>query len=345
MVYRIGIVGAGFLTRHALIPAAREMPEARLAAVLDPDPQARAAVAAQCPDALVTGDEEDFFGTPLDAVHVATPNHLHEHFACRALDHGLATIVDKPVAHTVASGRRILAAAEAAQAPAIIGYMSKHNVYNREARRLVADGAIGRPLTMTAARLGWRKDDWRSRPWASGLGCLADLGIYPVLTAIDLFGAEPVLCQATMWPAGDPDRTDLYGQATLWFDNHRYLQFEAAATFYDQPASAEVADYTLVGDAGIIQVRGAWQMDGTGSLERCDAQGWRPSADLTPVDPYLAQFRLLAACAAGAPVPADVSIDRSVRDLEILYTISANAIAAIGPTPIQLGDSVTSPIG
>ncbi|GGM17727.1 MULTISPECIES: Gfo/Idh/MocA family protein [Micromonospora] len=336
MTYRVGIVGAGFLTRHSLIPALRGMPDGRLAAVLDPDPQALALTSPAWPEARYTSDEDAFFATEMDAVHVATPNHLHEHFTLRALERGLAVVVDKPLAHTVASGRAIVAAGAAAGVPAIVGYMSKHNVYNREARRLVAEGAIGTPQAMVAARLGWRKDDWRSRPAESGLGCLADLGIYPVLTAIDIFGADPVRCEATAWPVHDPTRTDLYAQATLWFDDRRYLHFETAATFHEQPASAEVASYTVIGDAGIIQVSGAWQMDGTGALELCDASGWRPAARLTPVDPYRSQYELLARAAAGEPVPDEVSLARGLRDLEILYAVADTAAARAGAAAVRL---------
>ncbi len=334
MDYCIGIVGAGVLTRQALAPALHGVPDIRLAAVLDKSTDALRAVAPQCPGAILTTDEEQFFAASLDAVHVATPNHQHEQFACRALERGLATLVDKPLAHTVASGQRILAAASAAGVPALIGYMAKHNVYNREARRLVASGAIGRPLAMTASRLGWRKYDWRSRISESGLGCLADLGIYPVLTAVDLFGAEPRRCQATTWPVHDPQHTDVYAQATIWFDDHRYLHFETAATFDKQPASAEVSAYTIVGDGGIMQVAGSWAMNGAGSLDLCDASGWH-SARLTPADPYLSQYRLLASCSAGAPVPAEVSITRGLADLEILYAITRNAAAASGVTDIR----------
>lgn len=338
MTYRIGIVGAGFLPRHSLIPALRGMPGGRLVAVLDSSPRALAEVARHCPAARMTTSEADFFDVPMDAVHVATPNHLHEHFACRAAERGLAVLVDKPLAHTVDSARRIVTAAAGAGVPAIVGYMSKHNVFNREARRLVAAGAIGEPLAMVAARLGWRKDgDWRSRPAESGLGCLADLGIYPLLTAVDLFGADPVRCHATAWPVRDPNRTDLYAQATLWFDDRRYLQFQAAATFLEQPASAEVASYTVVGDAGIVQVDGAWRMDGSGALEWCGAGGWR-RATLTPVDPYRAQYELLARCSAGEPVPAEVSLERGLRDVEILYAIeesaAASAARATGGAPL-----------
>jgi predicted dehydrogenase len=350
MVYRIGIVGAGFLTRYALVPALMGAQDLRLAAVLDARPEALRDIARSCPDTLLTSSEEEFFATPLDAVHVATPNYLHEHFACRALDRSITTLIDKPLAHTVASGRRIVQAASAAGAVSVVGYMAKHNVYNKEARRLVAAGAIGTPVAMTAARLGYRRlgGDWRRPPSTSGLGCLADLGIYPVLTAVDIFGTEPSRCQASAWPVGDPDETDIYAQATVWFDDHRYLHFEASAAIdlrkappgdidLEQP-NTEVCTYTIVGDQGIIQVDDSWQMNGSGSLALCDSAGWR-SIGLVPVNPYLSQYRMLAACSSGAEVPQEVSPGRGLTDLMILYAIADNAAAASGATPIDLGSA------
>lgn len=336
MSYRIGIIGAGFLTTFALTRRLKQAPDMRLAAVLDNRPEALSAIPLVCPDAVVTRDEDEFFAVPMDAVHIATPNDLHEYFACQALRRGFPTLVDKPLAHTVASAERIAAAAAgpgrsgaASGGVAMVGYMAKHNAYNRRARELVAAGEIGTPLSMTAARLGWRKeDDWRRSPSRSGLGCVADLGIYPVLTAWDIFRAEPVRYEATAWPVHDQDKTDVYAQATLWFDDRRYLHFEASAAYDQQrPGSAEVSSYTIVGDKGIIQVGGSWAMNGYGWIDMCGPGGWQ-SVPVEPVDPYLSQYRLLAACADGAPVPDEVSIGRGVADLKILYAIADAAAAA-----------------
>jgi predicted dehydrogenase len=343
MVHQVGIVGAGALTRIALAPALLGMPDARVAAVLDPDPLALRVIAELCPGAVLCTDEEEFFAQRLDAVHVATPNHLHEHYACRSLRMGLATIVDKPLAHTPAAGQRIVDVAAQTGTPALIGYMAKYNVANVEAQRLVSAGAIGTPRAMVAARLGWRKYDWRVRRDQGGLGCLADLGIYPVLTAVDLFGAEPVRCQASAYPLDDV-RTEVYAQATLWFDERRYLHFETSFAFDDQPASAEVSGYTLVGDEGVLQVQGGWAMNGGGTVDYCDATGWH-RAPLTPVDPYVAQYRQLIASAAGAPVPPGLALERGRRDLEILYAISDTAAAADGPAPIGAASAGRAPVG
>ena len=349
MVYRIGIVGAGFLTRYALVPTLMNAPDLRLAAVLDARPEALRHIANDCPGVLLTDDEEEFFAAPLDAVHVATPNYMHEHFACRAFERRLATLIEKPLAHTVVSGQRIVRAASGAGAVSVIGYMAKHNVYNCEALRLIAAGAIGTPLAMTGSRLGYRRldGDWRRAPAASGLGALADLGIYPVLTAVDVFGAEPVRCQATGWPMGDPAETDIYAQATLWFDDHRYLHFETSAAIDLRNAppgeinlkrpSGEVCTYTVIGDRGLIQVDGSWQMNEFGSLALCDSAGWR-AIELVPADPYLSQYRQLRACSSGEQVPPALSLERGLADLKILYAIADNASAASGITRIELLD-------
>lgn len=343
MAYQIGIIGAGFLTRHRLVQLLSTTPGMRLAAVLDNQAQTLTDIDSICPGAVLTCDEDEFFGTRMDMVHVATPNHLHEHFACRALEQGIATVVEKPLAHTVASAERITATAARTGTPAIIGYMAKHNVYNQKARQLAGSGAIGVPLSMTATRLGWRKDDWRSHPVSSGLGCLADLGIYPVLTAIDLFGTEPVRFEATGWPVADPDQTDTYAQATLWFDDRRYLHFETSATFSEQPASAEVSMYTIVGDAGFIQVSGSWAMNGDGSLVLRNADGWQ-EISLDPVNPYLAQYNVLAACCAGEPVPAALSLERGLADLKILYSIADSAIRSAGTVSADAGPPARQPV-
>jgi hypothetical protein len=124
-----------------------------------------------------------------------------------------------------------------------------------------------------------------------------------------------------------PNWTDVYAQANLWFDDHRYLHFECLAAFDEQGAPAEVSSYTIAGDQGIIHVRDLWATNRYGSLVMCDPGGWR-SVQLDPINPYLGQYRLLTQCQTGAEVPAEVSISRGLADLRILYAIADSAAAA-----------------
>jgi predicted dehydrogenase len=319
MVFRIGIVGAGFLTRQSLLPAIAATPDLALAAVLDSDPAALKAVAGDWPDAWCGTDPDGFFATGLDGVHVATPNHLHADYACRALAAGVPTLVDKPLADTVEAGRRILDAA--GTTPAMVGYMARHNAYNRATVDVLRSGALGEPRSMTAAHFGHRVDDWRNRRTDSGLGSLGDLAIYPLVTAADVLGGEPEAVQATSYPSGDPDRTDIYAEATIWYTGGAHLHLESS--FTERPGVG-VSRYTVVCAAGLLVVRDSWAMDSGGSVLVCEASG-RRFLRPEPVDPYVAQYRSFARCAAGEPVPPQAGLARALHHLWVLHELERSA--------------------
>jgi predicted dehydrogenase len=320
MSVRIGLVGAGFLTTFALLPALAGLDDFAVTAVLDPDPRARRQAADAVPAALVTGDEEEFFAAGLDAVHVATPNHLHAAAVCRALAADLAVVVDKPLAGTVGDALEIHRAAQKSAAPLLVGYFSRYKAHNEAVRRLVAEGAIGTPLAMNAVHLGHRDGDWRNRRATSGLGCAADLAIYPLVTAGDLLGAPATACRAVAYPAGDPELTDIYLDATVWFGDR---QLHVESSFLEAP-EVGVSRYTVVGTEGVIIADGTWAMNDGGSVLLCDRTGRRP---VTPplTNPYARQYRRLAECMAGAAVPVEAGSAQGLRDVAVLHLLDRSA--------------------
>jgi predicted dehydrogenase len=338
MSYRIGLIGAGFLAQAALLPALTAVSDVfTLTAALDPSASALGSVRVGFPGALTTDDADDFFASGLDAVHIATPNASHAPLALRALAAGLAVLVDKPLADTVEAGASIVDAARASGGVAVVGYMSKYNAYNRAAAALVSSGAIGEPRSMIGAFLGHHEgDNWRMRRAESGLGCLGDLAIYPVITAIDLFGCFPEECEATSYPADDPQLTELHAEATVRFPGNRHLHLEVS--FLTEPVDIE-SRYTVIGSAGTLVVRSAWNMNGGGRVLLCDTAG-RSVISVRDVDPYVEQYRQFAACMDGAPVPEQVSAERGLRDLAILIALQRSAAAG---RPLTLTSATTSP--
>jgi predicted dehydrogenase len=329
-MYRIGLIGAGFLTQTALLPVlAAPAPEGvrgllTVAAVLDPRDDARAEIRARFPGVPVTGSEEGFFAAGLDAVHIATPNASHARLSERSFAAGLAVLVDKPLADTVEAAGRIVAAARAAGTPGLVGYMSRYNAHNRAAANLIRAGAIGEPVTMTAVHLGHRSDGWRTRRADSGLGSLGDLAIYPLITATDLFG-DPTGCQATAFPAGHPDLTDLHAEGTVFFPGGQRLRLESS--FITEEPNVGVSRYTVIGTSGAVVVHGSWAMNGGGRVLLCDTAG-RRVISVTGANPYAEQYRQLTACLDGAPVPLGASLERGARDLAALIALERSAAAA-----------------
>src|SRR5581483_6253338 len=109
---RIGVVGAGAIAQLAHLPVLSKMRGAQLVAVCDNDrPNARAlADRFGIPDTYT--DIEDLLeADDVDAVVVATPNHLHEPHVLSALAAKRHVLCERPLALTSRGVERILAAA------------------------------------------------------------------------------------------------------------------------------------------------------------------------------------------------------------------------------------------
>src|SRR5213080_3339314 len=119
---RIGVVGAGAIAQLAHLPVLSKMRGAQLAAIFDNDrPKARAlADRFGIPDAFT--DIEDLLELDdLDAVVVATPNHLHEPHVLSALAANVHVLCERPLALSSRGVERILAAAQRAGRTVTVG--------------------------------------------------------------------------------------------------------------------------------------------------------------------------------------------------------------------------------
>jgi len=79
----------------------------------------------------------------IDAVVIATPEHLHHEMALAALKAGKNVYVEKPLAHTIEQGEEIVKAARAAGTVVQVGTQNRSNSLYHMARDMVAQGQIG----------------------------------------------------------------------------------------------------------------------------------------------------------------------------------------------------------
>src|SRR5690242_6035949 len=96
---RLGVIGAGAIVQVAHLPALRKLKNVDVRALCDTDlPKARAlAERSGIPD--VYDDMEDLLAhEELDAVLIATPNHLHEAHVIAALSANQHVLIEKPLA-------------------------------------------------------------------------------------------------------------------------------------------------------------------------------------------------------------------------------------------------------
>lgn len=166
---KLAVVGAGLIgRRHAELIAAE--PEARLVGVVDPAPVGREL--AHKLGAIWRANLGDLLAADRpDGVIIATPNRLHVANGIEAIAAGVAILVEKPIADDIATGETLVAAAERAGAPLLVGHHRRYNPMIQKAKAVIDSGRLGRLLMVHASFWTMKPDDyfeaaWRSEPGA-----------------------------------------------------------------------------------------------------------------------------------------------------------------------------------
>jgi UDP-N-acetyl-2-amino-2-deoxyglucuronate dehydrogenase len=177
-----GVVGAGVISLvHA--DAIASIPDARLVAVTDVEPERAKALAAahECAaepnlDALLARDD-------VEVVSVCVPSGLHAEVGIRAAVAGKHLVVEKPVDVSLEAADRLISAARAAAV--VMTVISQHRFDKGliDLRRLLDDGRLGR-LVLGEASTKWYRSQgyydsaaWRGT-WALDGGSLMNQGIH-----------------------------------------------------------------------------------------------------------------------------------------------------------------------
>ena len=125
-----------------------------------------------------------------EVVAIVTPNHLHAGPAIAFLEAGIHVICDKPLCHSMEAAEEIARAAGAGTARFALTHNYTGYPMVRQARAMVADGAIGAIrvvqveyaqdwLTEALEQTGQKQAAWRTDPARSGpVGSVGDIGTH-----------------------------------------------------------------------------------------------------------------------------------------------------------------------
>lgn len=150
----------------------------------------------------------------VDVVYVATPHPLHHANALLALGAGKPVLVEKAFTMNAAEAEELVAAARSAGLFLMEAMWTRFLPHVAEIRRLLAEGALGEIVTVTADHGQWFGEDPSSRLFAPELGggALLDLGVYPVSFASMVLG-KPERIVAVV----DAAFTGVDGQTSMLF--------------------------------------------------------------------------------------------------------------------------------
>ena len=164
---RIVLLGVGLIGReHAALLSGR--PEADLVALADTAYAAKAVAeefgARHYTDFRIMLDE-----LRPDGAIIALPNALHAEAAIACVERGIPCLVEKPVADTLEASMLIVGAVERTGVPVLVGHQRRYSPDIAMARKLVAEGALGRLVAVNAMWVADKPEhyfdaEWRRRP-------------------------------------------------------------------------------------------------------------------------------------------------------------------------------------
>ena len=280
---RVGVVGCGVISRH-YAENARAFDEFDIVACADLDARRGEALALEHGYRALS--VEELVADPaIDVVLNLTPPNAHVEVIQAALAAGKHVYTEKPIATTPREGASLVAKADRLGlrigcAPDIF----LGGAY-QAARALIDEGAIGEPLSATAAMLLGGQTTWHPDPdifFADGAGPLLDMGPYYLTALVALLGpihavsgfASTRIAERTIevgpragetFTASTPTHTtaalELRGGVTAAF----VASFEAPSQY--------VCDLRIYGSDGVLELPDPNSFGGTVRLRR-GRSGW-----------------------------------------------------------------------
>lgn len=312
---RVALIGYGLAGRVIHRPLVQAAPGLAVTHVVTADPERRRQAAADVPGVVLLDSADQLWqrSAEVDVAVVAVPHAAHAVLAGHAVRHGLATVVDKPLAATAAEAEHLLALAATLGVPLTVFANRRWDSDTLTAAALLAEGGLGDVVRLESRFTRFRPqvaDRWREDPGSGGV--LLDLGPHLVDQALHLLGPAVELYAevgaARPGVAVDDDcflalrhasgaRSHLWGSLAAPVPGPRLvLQGTRAGWVKDDLDGQETAlrDGSATGQVDEPPGRVV------------DATGWRPVPSV-PGD-WGAFYRLLAVALAGGgplPVPAE----------------------------------------
>ncbi len=177
---RIGVVGAGAIAQLTHLPVLSKMRGAKLVAICDNDrPKARAlADRFDIPD-VYTDIEDLLEGDGLQAIVIATPNHLHEPHVLSAIANGIDVLVERPLALTSKGVERIVNAAARAGRKVFVANNHRFRSDVQALAGFLRGGELGKLTGIRAGAYHHKRTEqgWRQRRVEAGGGAFFDYGL------------------------------------------------------------------------------------------------------------------------------------------------------------------------
>jgi predicted dehydrogenase len=349
---RVAVAGCGWWASQAHLPAVMDCADARLVAVVDPDPRRRAAAVANFSAPTSYSTVNDLLrDQAVEVLVVANPAAAHYESARAAIDHGAHVLVEKPFTLRAQHAWDLVARAERADRLLTVSYPYQHTAAARRIHELLGGAELGELIQISAV-------------FASGAGPLyrgddsADLG-ETLTRPLPATYADPLtagggqgqtqashvigaICHAT----GDRVETvtaylshaglavDLAVSAAARLGSGALLSLASAGTLRPGDDAAQTVRYFGAAGYACHDLRRAtltWRAGSGAQHHIKPAPGQEPYPHWAPVRELIALARTPADARTGSDAPGEAAA-RAVELTECLYLSAKQGV------PAQLAD-------
>ncbi|MBK7657518.1 MAG: Gfo/Idh/MocA family oxidoreductase [Betaproteobacteria bacterium] len=285
---------------------------------------------------------------------VATPNACHIPMALDCLDRGVAALVEKPLADTVAEAQILVDAQARTGVPVLVGHHRRYNPINRRARELLQAGRLGQLVSANVMSTVFKPDAYFDVAWRRQKG--GGPVLINLIHEIDMLRflcGEITSVQAMASNAVRAFDVEDTAAAVLRFANGALgtvvLSDTAASPWcwdfcageQDQYPRQNVQSHYLTGTQGSLSLPdlALWSYAGERSWH---AEITREERNVHKADPYTQQLLHFAAVIACAEPPLCSALD-GLRTLQATLAVSeaANSGQAVN-LALKLADKETS---
>ncbi len=306
-------------------------------ALSDPDSDAMLAIASLTSGTESSRDLSKFLQTPgLDAVYIATPNHLHRPLTEAAARAGKHVLCEKPMAITADDADAMVRACRDAGVQYGTAFDQRFQARHRKLKELAASGALG---TITAARVHYAcwtpgdwvpptqaaHDNWRVDPARAGGGAFIDLAPHG-LDLLQWIVGEPLvevgcLLQRRVFDYSVDDGAALMGR----FEGGALLTMNVA---YNCPDVYPRRTLEVIGTEAMAIAHNTMGQTPGGTLTLTDARTGAAQeiavSEAEDVSPFQTQIEAFSQSLLDS-VPFPFAPERDLHTMRLLQAAQANA--------------------
>ena len=188
MTLQCGLVGLGYWTRSALLPALRSLPDANVVACVGGSHEEAVDFASSEAIPSAYRSLEDMLASErLDVAIIATPDDVHAQQVTAVLKAGVAVYCEKPLANDSRSAHLLVELQQKGHVPATVGYSFRFNPAIQALKRDLDSNRFGEVWLVELAEHnpqfhhhGNKKPNWKHDPTKAAGGSLFEYGSHVI---------------------------------------------------------------------------------------------------------------------------------------------------------------------